>query len=153
MTKERFEELSERDSGRPRRCVEAKPRRPAFGRSSAARTGGSSAANLTRRPIAASKSAEWENTVARDATRMKLSQSKVCSFNGNLREDAAQLGATDRRKPHRRPRVLLRVAAQHPEVVWKRWREKENPVARSSRKDLYLKLKPISETLSEQRFA
>lgn len=62
------------------------------------------------------RQAEWENTVAATRARMKLSQSKFAALMG-ISVKTLHNWEQGRRKPTGAARVLLRVAAQHPEVV------------------------------------
>ena len=59
---------------------------------------------------------KWKNTVTATRTRMKLSQSKFAALMG-ISVKTLHNWEQGRRKPTGAARVLLRVAAQHPEVV------------------------------------
>ena len=59
---------------------------------------------------------EWENTVAATRTRLRLSQNKFAALLG-ISVKTLHNWEQGRRKPTGAARVLLRVAARHPEVV------------------------------------
>jgi len=60
--------------------------------------------------------AEWENTVAATRTRLRLSKDKFAELLG-ISVKTLHNWEQGRRKPTGAARVLLRVAARHPEVV------------------------------------
>ena len=115
MTKERFEELREairqakavrRGEAVPSRVWEVKRGKDG---------------NIVRRQVdpeayRRKRQAEWENTVAATRARMKLSQSKFAALLG-ISIKTLHNWEQGRRKPTGAARVLLRVAAHHPEVV------------------------------------
>ena len=59
---------------------------------------------------------EWENTVAATRTRLRLSQTKFAELLG-ISVKTLHNWEQGRRKPTGAARVLLRVAARHPEVI------------------------------------
>jgi putative transcriptional regulator len=60
--------------------------------------------------------AEWENTVASTRKRLRLSQNKFAELLG-ISVKTLHNWEQGRRKPTGAARVLLRVAARHPEVI------------------------------------
>ena len=115
MTKERFEELSQairqakavrRGEAGPSRVWEVKR----------AKDGRTIRRQLDPEAYRRKQQAEWENTVAATRARMKLSQSKFAALMG-ICVKTLHNWEQGRRKPTGAARVLLRVAAQHPEVV------------------------------------
>lgn len=60
--------------------------------------------------------AEWENTVAATRSKLRLSQSQFATLLG-ISVKTLHNWEQGRRKPTGAARVLLRVAARHPEVV------------------------------------
>jgi DNA-binding transcriptional regulator YiaG len=60
--------------------------------------------------------AQWENTIAATRTRLRLSQSKFAALLG-ISVKTLHNWEQGRRKPTGAARVLLRVAARHPEIV------------------------------------
>jgi putative transcriptional regulator len=115
MTKERFEELSEairhakavrRGEAAPSRVWEVKR----------AKDGRTIRRQLDPEAYRRKQQANWENTVASTRARMKLSQSKFAALMG-ISVKTLHNWEQGRRKPTGAARILLRVAAQHPEVV------------------------------------
>jgi len=60
--------------------------------------------------------AEWENTIAATRMRLRLSQTKFAALLG-ISVKTLHNWEQGRRKPTGAARVLLRVAARHPEIV------------------------------------
>lgn len=60
--------------------------------------------------------AEWENTVAATRSKLRLSQNKFAALLG-ISVKTLHNWEQGRRKPTGAARVLLRVAARHPEIV------------------------------------
>ena len=115
MTKERFDELCEaiRQAKAVRRGVTAPSRVWEVKRSKGGR--------IIRRQLdpeayRRKRQAEWVNTVAATRARMKLSQSKFADLMG-VSVKTLHNWEQGRGKPTGAARVLLSVAALHPEVV------------------------------------
>ena len=115
MTKERFEELCEairqakavrRGEAAPSRVWEVKQ----------GKGGRIIRRQLDPEAYRRKQQAEWESTVAATRARLKLSQSKFAALMG-ISVKTLHNWEQGRRKPTGAARVLLRVAAQHPEVV------------------------------------
>jgi putative transcriptional regulator len=60
--------------------------------------------------------AEWENTIAVTRSKLRLSQNKFAALLG-ISVKTLHNWEQGRRKPSGAARVLLRVAARHPEIV------------------------------------
>ena len=71
---------------------------------------------LDAREYQQDRRAEWENTVAATRTRLRLSQTKFAELLG-ISVKTLHNWEQGRRKPTGAARVLLRVAAKHPEVI------------------------------------
>lgn len=115
MTKERFEELCEaiREAKSVRGGLAAPSRVWEMKRS---KNGRIIRRRLDPQKYRRKRQAEWESTVASTRARLKLSQSKFAALMG-ISVKTLHNWEQGRRKPTGAARVLLRVAAQHPEVV------------------------------------
>ena len=115
MNKERFEELSEalRQAKAVRRGEAAPSRVWGVTRGS---NGQLHRRQLDPQEYQRGQRAEWGKTIAATRTRLRLSQNKFAELLG-ISVKTLHNWEQGRRKPTGAARVLLRVAARHPEVV------------------------------------
>jgi putative transcriptional regulator len=115
MNKERFEELSEalRQAKAVRRGETAPSRVWSVARGS---NGHLHRRQLDPKEYQRGQQAEWENKIVATRTRLRLSQIKFAQLLG-ISVKTLHNWEQGRRKPTGAARVLLRVAARHPEVV------------------------------------
>ena len=102
----RAKEGIERGEAAPARVWEVKPNGK----------GGFTRRRLDPEAYRRQQSKEWENTVAATRSKLRLSQSKFATLLG-ISVKTLHNWEQGRRKPTGAARVLLRVAARHPEVV------------------------------------